>query len=171
MNRSLLVVLIVVVLALGGFVAWWLITGQTLTNDNENTTTTNTVLTNTGNYGALEVGREATYQSVNFQFTTASFVPTFNSQTAPDGKQYLIIYYRPLQNADDSGLVASLASTGITLTAAGDKSYPVKEVKVVTPVSGSYDEGYLWFEVDQDATDFSLNFGSVSEPFVLDLNL
>lgn len=172
-GRLVLIILIVLIVLIGAGAAWWFVKIKP-TNDNStvNTNAANVNATNSVpvSLGGLVVDRLANYQSVDFNFTTASVEPTFIGQTAPDGKTYVIIYYRPVSTADQASSVSNWASTDIILKAEGGRSYTAKQVKVVTAADGLNDEGYLWYEVDADAADFSLQFGNEEDAYVIDLN-
>ena len=171
-GRLALIILIVLIVLVGAGVGWWFLKGKPSDNKPSNTNSTNINTTNTTpvSLGALVVDRMASYREVNFSFTTASVEPSYNGQTAPDGKTYVVIYYRPVQTADQNNAIINWASSDIILKAKGDRSYTPKQVKVVTAAAGQTDEGYLWYEVDADAANFSLQFGQGADPYVIKLN-
>jgi hypothetical protein len=171
MKRRILSVIIVVVILAGVGVGWWFMKKNDTANGNSNSNTNATANLDNANrsYGALVVERETSYRDIPFALTTASVEKDYLGQSAEDGKRFLIVYYKPVENAEKASSIADWAQTEITLKAANDRSYPVREVKSVSTTAGSYDEGYFWFQVDEDAEDFSLQFGSGDSAQTLDL--
>jgi hypothetical protein len=173
-GRLALIILIILIVLVGAGIGWWFLKIKPSDNGNKpsNTNSANVDTTNTTpvSLGALVVGRMANYREVNFNFTTASIEPEYNGQTAPEGKTYVIIYYSPVQTADQNAAVINWASTDIMLKADGDRSYAPKQVKAVTAAESQTDEGYLWYEVDAAAANFSLQFGQEEGAYVIKLN-
>jgi hypothetical protein len=172
--KALTIILVVVLLLLAGGGTWWYLTNRT-TNDNSNATNNASLANNAAavprESGALVVEREAQFGGLPLRLTTASLEPNFHGSTAAEGKTYVVLFLAPFSGNDSAANLQSRLSTGVRLTAAGDRSYAVRETKVVTAsAENAGDQGYLWFEVDADATGFTLVFGEGDEAVTVPLS-
>ncbi len=162
-------VLAIILLAVAG-VLWWKMRDEA---PSSNTNTNSVTVANANrSFGALVVERETTYQDTPLAFTTASVGSEFYGISAGEGKQFVTLFLKPFADVDSASEFANVASRDLRLLASENRSYPVYETKVVTPEQGaSYDEGYLLFLVDENASDFSLQFGSGESAETLDLGI
>lgn len=162
MQKKILIGLIVLTVVLVGAFAVFTI----MTNNNTNTTTnTNAANTNSGTtvtpivQGDVVIQKSVTYKNIALAFETGIATTSYNGQTAPTGKQYVILFLKPFDTAvkDDP---TTWAGSDVRLTPSGvnDVTYAPYEVSV--PTAAKQRGGYFAFVTTLGQKDFSLNFGT-----------
>lgn len=175
MKRIFLPLIILVVVALG------VVTVIVYLNQSDGTTNTNTpaVTTNAADANAnirtivnrveegdVPVNKAVTYRDLPFEVLTAGILDAFHSQTAPAGKEYVVLFTKPV-TADPSD-TSNWLLPDVSLVAANGTTYGLKEGEVVG-TEGAQDSGYLWFVVDDGTRNFSLVFKNAESEAKLDL--
>lgn len=104
--------------------------------------------------GDTEVGKSVSYRGVTFEVTTAAVLDAYHGQTAPQDKEYIVLFTKPLPGNPD---LSSWLTRETTLIDQAGTRYPVKQTQVIT-AGGEVDAGYFWFTVNDGASGFSLSF-------------
>lgn len=133
-------------------------TTPTVTNTNSSTTPTNlstpqdlngdTPLTATLKFGTTEL-----------QFTSLDRLPTFDQIAAPEGQQYVVLYFEGIASAATAMVFDSLASAQLV---DGAKRYTPEKLKVATDVVKN-DRGYIVFITPSTAGKLMMEVGSGAE--------
>lgn len=167
MAKGIVILVIVAVAVVVGVAAWYVVTKQPATNSpnvnaapaNTSTepTTTQPVQTEPTS-GDHAIGKGLTYNGVTFTFTSALDDKEFSRETAANGKQYVVLFMQPVA-VNDPGAIFTWIAQATTLRSV-DASYPLnKEAKIVGEREGG-EVGYLWFEVDEGKSGWTLQMGS-----------
>ena len=164
-----LIILAVVALVVVTAIVYLNKSGGTTKTNTAATTNTDTAVANTNvrtivnrsEEGDQAVNKSITYRDLSFEVITAATLDAFHSQTAPDGKEYVVLFVKPL--GTDAASVSTWLLNEASLQTAAGTTYSVKEGEMAGPASPQ-DSGYLWFVVDDGASQFSLVFkGDESE--------
>lgn len=174
MKRIFLPLIILVVVALGAVSAIMYFSRDTGVNTNTQTATTNTTVANANirtivnraEEGDVQVNKVVTYRDVPFEILTAGVLDAFHSQTAPEGKEYVVLFTKPV--TVDPSSTSNWLLRDVSLVSAAGSAYTLKEGEVVG-TEGVQDSGYFWFVIDDGVRNFSLVFKNADSEAKLDL--
>lgn len=168
MQKTILYGVIIIVLTGAILAAGWfffLRPGGVLDQQNNNTNTvtanvTNTVASNTNldletEKGDTETAATVTYNNVKFDFTSSSRVTTWRGEPAPAGKEYLVVYFSPI-DADVREATAWIRTDAVLID--GGQTLKPTQLKVVGSGGSSEDSGYFVFTVGTGDKDFKIGF-------------
>lgn len=155
----LIVLVVIIVLAIGG---WMLYVRQTGSPSSTNTMTNGTANANVPPptpepiKGDKAINKTLEYKSVPFEITTALQGATFGRVEAGTGKEFVVLFLKPT-TAETANVFSWIS--GATKLQSGESSFTLKKVKMLTEGEEDKNAGYLWFEVDAGKTGWKLVMG------------
>lgn len=165
----LVIVLLVILLVVGGIFYWWYQrdTGTVNANVTEINVTVNGAPVNASitqenwvpeETGDIAVDETATHKDVTFALTTASKPTEFHGETAEEGKQFVVVYFRDIPLALRDG-VTTWVRSDVKLVDTDGATYAIELYGLITEYSEPTETGYFQFTTPKTASGFSLRFG------------
>lgn len=180
-NTSILLVLVLVIIIIAGGLYYYLSQKDTAEEPiNANVTVVNATPTeeipeatltndnwNPQARGDLTVTASGTHEGVTFAFTSAARMSSFSGADAPDGKEYLIVYFGSIPYALRDGAVQWM-NTDVHLVS-GTESYPLASFQVITEYSQPNETGFFQFTVPTGGSGYRIQFGEGETASTVDL--
>ncbi len=116
--------------------------------------------------GDIAINKSTEYRSMVFDVETARVASAYRNEQAPDGKQFIVLYLKPLREAPKED-PAEWAGSDIRLT--GQSGLDEQAYEMSLPGSAGQQGGYLVFRIPTDQKTFTLTFGSGSNAPKIDI--
>jgi len=138
------------------------------TNENKNAGLATNLNIST-KHGETDINKKVTYKEIEFNVLSADKKSSFESQEASENKDFIILYLDKITGKTVSEIL-SIVRSEVNLKSE-DNEYNVKLMNIVGANSPEYASSYLVFEVNNDESDFTLNFGSGDSLKIISLSI